>query len=218
MSKSQPQTSEFIGGNYFDKYRSRNPLHQWLMRGFLGSVRELMESVEYRSVLEVGCGPGDLASRILPPGLDYLGIDIDETEIETACGRYPRLSFQVGNAYELPVESNSFDLVIACEVLEHLEDPQRALAEIDRVTNQWVLVSVPWEPTWRILNMIRGKYWRSLGNTPGHLQHFSRRAFVAALSSRFDIVAIKTPVPWSVSLCRKQQGAETLSESYSSNV
>jgi SAM-dependent methyltransferase len=136
--------------------------------------------------------------------VDYLGIDIDETEIEIARKQHPQLSFQAGSAYELPVESNSFDLVIACEVLEHLEDPAKALAEIDRVANRWVLVSVPWEPTWRILNVIRGKYWRSFGNTPGHVQHFSRRDFVALLSSRFEIVAIKTPMPWSMALCRKR--------------
>ena len=199
-----PLSDQFIGGNYFDKYRSTNPIHQWLMRGFLGSVLELLGSIEYGSVLEVGCGPGDLATRILPPQVDYLGIDIDEAEIETARNRYPQLTFQVGSAYELPLESNSFDLVIACEVLEHLEDPAKALAEIDRGAKRWVLVSVPWEPTWRILNMLRGKYWRSFGNTPGHVQHFGRRDFVALLSSRFEIVAIKTPMPWSIALCRKR--------------
>ena len=204
MRKTPPRDAEFIGGNYFDKYRSTNPIHQWLMRGFMGSVRELLGSIEYGSVLEVGCGPGDLATRILPPHVDYLGIDIDETEIEIARKQHPQLSFQAGSAYELPVESNSFDLVIACEVLEHLEDPVRALAEIDRVAIRWVLVSVPWEPTWRILNMLRGKYWRSFGNTPGHVKHFGRRDFVALLSSRFEIVAIKTPMPWSIALCRKR--------------
>ena len=180
------------------------------MRGFLGSVRDLMGSIEYRTVLEVGCGPGDLASRILSPGVDYLGIDIDEAEIETARERYPHLSFQMGNAYELPVASNSFDLVIACEVLEHLEDPQRALAEIDRVAKSSVLVSVPWEPTWRILNVLRGKYWRSLGNTPGHVQHFSRRAIARMLATRWEIVASRKPLPWSISLCRKQYETERL--------
>ena len=204
MRKTPPRDAEFIGGNYFDKYRSTNPIHQWLMRGFLGSVLELLGSIEYGSVLEVGCGPGDLATRILPPQVDYLGIDIDEAEIETARNRYPQLTFQVGSAYELPLESNSFDLVIACEVLEHLEDPAKALAEIDRGAKRWVLVSVPWEPTWRILNMLRGKYWRSFGNTPGHVQHFGRRDFVALLSSRFEIVALKTPMPWSMALCRKR--------------
>lgn len=204
MRKTPPRDAEFIGGNYFDKYRSTNPIHQWLMRGFIGSVRKLLGNIEYGSVLEVGCGPGDLATRILPPQVDYLGIDVDEMEIEIARKRYPHLSFQAGSAYKLPVESNSFDLVIACEVLEHLEDPAKALAAIDQVAKRWVLVSVPWEPTWRILNILRGKYWRSFGNTPGHVQHFSRRDFVALLSSRFEIVAIRTPVPWSMALCGKR--------------
>jgi len=93
----------------------------------------MLAQIEFESVLEVGCGPGDLASNILPP------------------------------------KSQSYDLTIACEVLEHLEDPGQALTEIDRVTKQSVLISVPQEPMWRILNMARGKYWSDLGNTPGHV-------------------------------------------------
>jgi ubiquinone/menaquinone biosynthesis C-methylase UbiE len=209
MRKTPPRDAEFIGGNYFDKYRSTNPIHQWLMRGFLGSVRELLGSIEYGSVLEVGCGPGDLATRILPPQVDYLGIDVDEMEIETARNRYPQLSFQVGSANALPVESNSFDLVIACEVLEHLEDPARALAEIDRVAKQWVLVSVPWEPTWRILNVIRGKYWRSFGNTPGHVQHFSRAEIRRQIVNRFVIVNELDPLPWTIIVASKRSSQKT---------
>ena len=205
MRKTPPRDAEFIGGNYFDKYRSTNPIHQWLMRGFLGSVRELLGSIEYGSVLEVGCGPGDLATRILPPQVDYLGIDIDETEIEIARKQHPHLSFQAGSAYELPVESNAYDLVVACEVLEHLEDPAKALAEIDRVSKRWVLASVPWEPPWRMLNMLRGKYWSSFGNTPGHVQHFSRKSFLGLLSTRFEVIAFQAPLPWSMALCQKNE-------------
>ena len=169
----------------------------------------MLGSIEYGSVLEVGCGPGDLATRILPPQVDYLGIDVDEMEIETARNRYPQLSFQVGSANALPVESNSFDLVIACEVLEHLEDPARALAEIDRVAKQWVLVSVPWEPTWRILNVIRGKYWRSFGNTPGHVQHFSRAEIRRQIVNRFVIVNELDPLPWTIIVASKRSSQKT---------
>ena len=38
---------------------------------------------------------------------------------------------------------------------------------------------VPREPVWRVLNVARGRYVRWLGNPPGHIQHFSRAAFLA---------------------------------------
>lgn len=199
-STSKQTATPFVGGNHFDKYRSKNPIHLMLMQGFLTSARNLLGKIEYSSILEIGCGPGDLAAAIVPSTATYLGIDIDSREVETARIRYPNLSFAVGSAYELPVESKSIDLVIACEVLEHLEDPVKALAEIDRVAKEWVLVSVPREPLWRILNMMRGKYWRSMGNTPGHIQHFSRRAINQLVESRLKIVKISSPFPWTIVL------------------
>ena len=55
-----------------------------------------------------------------------------------------------------------------------------SLAEIRRVTTSHALLSVPREPIWRMLNFLRGKYWSSGGNTPGHLQHWSRRGLFDA--------------------------------------
>jgi len=61
---------------------------------------------------------------------------------------------------------------------------------------------VPREPIWRILNMARGKYWRALGNTPGHLQHWSRSGILGLLAEHFEIVEVRTPLPWTMVLCR----------------
>lgn len=194
----------FVGGNYFDKYRSRNPIHRMLMRGFLSSAKALLSHAEFDSVLEVGCGPGDLAARVLSPTCDYLGIDIDASQIELAQQRYPHFAFARGSAYELPVESESRDLVIACEVLEHLDAPEKALAEIARVAKRWVLISVPWEPAWRILNVARGKYWTRFGNTPGHLQHFSRGAISSLIETQVELSQLRRPFPWTMFLGKRK--------------
>ena len=199
-----PYSKPFIGGNVFDKYRSKNPIHRWLMRRFLTSLRTMLSQIEFKSVLEVGCGPGDLASNIVPPSADYLGIDIDAAQIDLARSRYPQLKFEKGDAYTLPVEEKSYDLVIACEVLEHLEDPGQALTEIDRVTKQWVLISVPQEPMWRILNIARGKYLSDFGNTPGHIQHFIPRELAQLVAFQFHVYVIKSVAPWTVLLARKK--------------
>src|SRR6266545_1005603 len=169
----------FVAGNHFDKYRSRNPIHRALVSGFLRAARELVTQAAPATVLEVGCGSGDLAARLFradgPPSVAYTEIDISPEEVARARARYPVGKFQVASAYDLPLPDRAFDLVVVCEVLEHLDRPADCLREVERVCAAHVLVSVPWEPVWRILNLVRGQYWRRLGNTPGHVQHFSRR-------------------------------------------
>jgi len=63
-------------------------------------------------------------------------------------------------------------------------------------------VSVPREPLWRVLNLCRLRYLGAAGNTPGHLNHWSRPAFLAFLRSRFEVIAVRNPVPWTMALCR----------------
>src|ERR1019366_1064258 len=92
------------------------------------------------------------------------------------------LEFRAMNAEQLDFAGDEFELVAATEVLEHVPDPERVLAEMARVARGHLLVSVPHEPLWRVLNVARGAYLRELGNTPGHLNHWSRRAFVGMLS------------------------------------
>ena len=52
------------------------------------------------------------------------------------------------------------------------------------------------------MNLARGAYVRELGNTPGHLNHWSRRAFVALLSRHGDVQAVRSPFPWTMLLVR----------------
>ena len=194
----------FVAGNHFDKYRTRNPLYRSLMRGFLHAAGDLVRLAAPQRALEVGCGPGDLArSLFLDRGCEYVGVDISPEQIDRARKSHPSLQFQTASVYELPFEGNSFDLVVACEVLEHLERPAVALAEIERVGGGHVLVSVPWEPVWCLLNLARGAYVSRWGNTPGHVQRFSRRAIRRLVGRQFELVAQRRPFPWTMLLARK---------------
>ena len=76
------------------------------------------------------------------------------------------------------------------------------LARIAELAQPWALLSVPREPVWRALNLARGAYVRDLGNTPGHLNHFSKSAFERFLSTRFELVEVRSPLPWTMALCR----------------
>lgn len=201
--------AEIVVGNHFDKYRSSNPIHRYLIKQFVASARALLKTIEYKKVIEVGCGPGDLAASLFgeKPSIEYLGVDISQSQIDLAGGRYPGLQFRQGSAYELPV-TDTYELCIACEVLEHLETPKLAIDELARVAGANVLISVPWEPTWRILNFCRGKYMGSLGNTPGHLQHFSRKSIRRLVERKFNIIAESRPFPWTMLLVSQPTSRE----------
>jgi len=76
------------------------------------------------------------------------------------------------------------------QVFEHLERPAAALSEMARVARRYVLVSVPREPLWRAANVAAGRYLRELGNTPGHIQHFSRRGIATLVGTTADVAQV----------------------------
>jgi ubiquinone/menaquinone biosynthesis C-methylase UbiE len=191
-----------IVGNVYDKYNSHNPMTRLLMRGFLNSILELYNFIEPASVLEVGCGEGALANYLLehsttrPQCFEASDLSLDVISAESD----PLIKFRESSIYELPYSENSFDLVVCSEVLEHLENPQSGLVEIARVAKKGVLLSTPWEPVWRTLNLIRGKYIKEFGNTPGHIQHFSRQRLINLAQAHLKIAKKRTPLPWIILL------------------
>jgi ubiquinone/menaquinone biosynthesis C-methylase UbiE len=108
----------------------------------------------------------------------------------------------VKSVYDIERPQDAADLIVCCEVLEHVDAPERALEAIARVAERDVILSVPREPLWRVLNMARGKYISQLGNTPGHLNHWSSRGFVEMAQRYFDVIAVRKPVPWTMLHCR----------------
>jgi ubiquinone/menaquinone biosynthesis C-methylase UbiE len=198
-------------GNTFDKYGSTNPVVRRLMAGFERTLDELFESAAPRSVLDVGCGEGVLSAQWatrLGSGR-VVGVDLEDPKLEAEWALRGRanLEFGVMRAEELRFADDEFDLVAATEVLEHVPDPEVVLAEMARVSRGHLLVSVPHEPLWRALNVARGAYVRELGNTPGHLNHWTRRSFVALLSRFGEVVQIRSPFPWTMLLVRVGSGA-----------
>ena len=195
-----------VTGNTYDKYGSANPLVRRMMGGFQRAVDELVERADPSSLLDVGCGEGVLVQRLahhLGPRR-VVGVDLQEDSIQAGWARHaaPNLEYRATPAESLPFAEGEFDLVSAIEVLEHVPDPRRTLAEMARCAQRWLLVSVPREPMWRALNVARGAYLSRLGNTPGHLNHWSRRAFISLLSGHGEIVEVRSPFPWTMLLVR----------------
>jgi 2-polyprenyl-3-methyl-5-hydroxy-6-metoxy-1,4-benzoquinol methylase len=193
-----------VTGNTYDKYGSQNPVVRRLMSGFRRALDELFEAAAPRSLLDVGCGEGVLVQSWAQQLGDarVVGIDLEEDSIQAGWAEHtaPNLEYRVMEAANLPFADGEFDLATAIEVLEHVPDPAHTLAEMARCAERHLLVSVPREPLWRMLNMARGAYLRDLGNTPGHLNHWSRRSFVELLSRHGEVVEVRSPFPWTMLL------------------
>jgi 2-polyprenyl-3-methyl-5-hydroxy-6-metoxy-1,4-benzoquinol methylase len=194
------------GGNVYDKYGTRNPVERRLVGAFLDDVRELAAQTGAGQAHEVGCGEGELSLMLAREGLRMRGSDVSAEVIEEARRRAAAaeldVSYRAAPIDALAPPDDAAELVVCCEVLEHLDDPERALDTLAGLARPWLLVSVPREPLWRVLNLARFKYVGELGNTPGHLGHWSRRAFLDLLRSKTEVVDVRSPVPWTMALCR----------------
>jgi 2-polyprenyl-3-methyl-5-hydroxy-6-metoxy-1,4-benzoquinol methylase len=195
-----------VTGNTYDKYGSTNPVVRRLMAGFERTLDDLFTRADPQSLLDVGCGEGVLVERWARRLGDrpVVGIDLDDPVLHAQWQQRtaPNLEYRVMKAENLPFADGEFDVATAIEVLEHVPDPEHTVAEMARVAKRWLLVSVPREPLWRGLNMARGAYLRDLGNTPGHLNHWSKRSFVALLGRHGEVVEARSPFPWTMLLVR----------------
>lgn len=203
-------TAAVEAGNFYDKYATRNPIERRMVAGFLAAVAELAERSGAHEAHEVGCGEGELAMMLARRGISMRGSDLS-AEVVAEAGRRAaaaglEIPFRAAGVEQLEAERDAAELVVCCEVLEHVADPAAAIGVLAGLARPWLLASVPREPLWRALNLARGKYLGGLGNTPGHLNHFSRRGFRDLLASEFELVETRSPLPWSMALCRVRGG------------
>lgn len=186
------------------KFTTRNPLARYLLQMFDNTIVEMVRFVPAREILEIGCGEGHITQLLLKnTDAKILATDISKSMIDLTRKTLndERISYQVGQLETFKCE-NRPDLVVCCEVLEHLPDPVSGLRSLRSFEANWYLLSVPREPIWRAMNMARGAYLSDYGNSPGHLQQWSKHSFVRLVSQFLEVVQIKSPLPWTVLLCR----------------
>jgi 2-polyprenyl-3-methyl-5-hydroxy-6-metoxy-1,4-benzoquinol methylase len=201
------------------KHESRNPIQRLVIARFHRRVVEVVQRLQPRTVLEVGCGEGYVLQALVRAGVraELHGVDLDPTAVREARARLGRhASVEVADARRLAAQDGPlgsggrqgpprrFDLVLMLEVLEHLPDPAGMLPVLEALASPHVLLSVPHEPWFSGLNVLRGRHLRGLGNHPEHLQRFSRAAFVEFVASRFDIIAVPRCFPWTMVLGRRR--------------
>ena len=174
-----------------------------LIDGFFARLREVVEPLGAESVLDAGCGEGETLARLG----DVLGerasaIDIHDECVAYTRQRLPHVDVSKTSVCELPYPDRAFDLVLCIEVMEHLDRPAEALRELCRVSARDLVVSVPYEPYFRLGSLLRGKYVRGLGNHPEHVNHWNRRTLPAFLRAQVDVTEVAVAFPWLIAHCR----------------
>ncbi len=181
-----------------EKYSDSNPVVSFLIRRFFERVRGAVAGLAARTVLDAGCGEGEIhRRRVFDPGVAVFSVDLAPSLPEGIAGRAVR-----GSVLALPFSDQSFDAALCLEVLEHLADPAAAVRELGRVTRGALVLSVPYEPYFRAGNFLRGKYWRGLGNYPEHVQHWNLRTFRSFLAPLVGGAEVEEAFPWIIARCR----------------
>jgi SAM-dependent methyltransferase len=198
MSIDRPPNS----ANYA-KFQTRNPVVRRLIDRFYARVAAEVEPLAPGAALDAGCGEGESIVRLghLLPGR-IAAVDLSEEAVAFTARRIPRAETAVASLYELPFADDAFDLVLCLEVLEHLDDPEAAVAELARVCSAKLVFSVPHEPWFRLGSLARGKHLRALGDHPEHVNHFDRARLRQLLDRRLEVTAIRGSFPWLIACCR----------------
>lgn len=198
-------------GNTVDKEKVRG-LERWLVHRFNQRALALVASVSPERGLDVGCGGGWVTSlaSAASPDCKWIGIDRENAKLRAEWEERegPNLMFSAAEVYALPYPTGHFDVVTIFEVLEHLRHPGAAIAECLRVSRRWLVASVPREPIWRLGNIAKRRYLKELGNTPGHVNHWSQRGFERLMVWHATVDCVESAAPWTVVRARKLDAVE----------
>lgn len=199
----------FAGVVHAEKYQSGNFIADHLVNRFMKAILARVQQAGSQEVHEIGCGEGHILGMLARNGFKVRGCDVATRSLDVARAESIRhgldIPLAVKSVYDLDPAVDAADTVLCCEVLEHLIEPEKALERLTAVARKDLILSVPREPLWHILNLARGKYWSAMGNTPGHYQHWTRQGFLDFVATRADIVSVECPTPWTLIHCRPKQ-------------
>ena len=200
--EAKPEEEDFSG-----KYENTGFVARYMVDNYFKSVKVLLSKIDTNKILkahEIGVGEGRSTMRLKQMVPNLSASEFVEKLVKIAKQNNKDIPVFQESVYELSYEAESIDMVFLLEVLEHLDYPEIALKEMKRISKKYLILGVPNEPLWRILNFCRLKYVKEFGNTPGHLNHWSKRTLIAFVEQHFGkVVAVESPLPWTIVLAEK---------------
>jgi SAM-dependent methyltransferase len=179
------------------KYLATNPVVQRLIARWLGELAGLVAANVPTStpLLDAGAGAGFSLERFVGDR-PVLAVDLHLEKVAQVPERVATAQPLVSDVTRLPLPDGSVGWATSIEVLEHLPHPELLVAELARVCRDGAIVSVPWEPWFKLGNLARGKNVRRLGNDPEHIGAFGPGSLTRLLRRSFDDVTIHRRLPW----------------------
>lgn len=189
----------------YRKHTSSSKLQRQLLDNFNKTLVKEIKQLKPQSILDVGCGEGFTLEKLRKEriGKKLVGVDFLDRAIKIGKEIHPKIELKKGSIYDLKFKDNTFDLVICSEVLEHLDDPEKGLEEIARVTKKYAVLSVPNEPFFMMGNFLRGKNWSRWGNDIEHINHWTFWQFKQFVGTKLNVVKTKHPLPWTLVVAEK---------------
>ena len=187
-----------------EKYHDTNPVVRFLLNRFFSRIRDAVSEAAPVTVLDAGCGEGELMRRgVLSSGLRVTSMDLRPEALALFRSHTAQRDLVCASVVALPFADRSMDTVLCLEVLEHLERPELALAELARVARRSVILSVPHEPYFQAGNLVRGKHLYGWGNHPEHVQHWNPATFHTLLKPVFGQIQMIEAFPWIIANCAR---------------
>jgi SAM-dependent methyltransferase len=181
------------------KYENSNPIHLYVLSRFFDTVSVEIDAICPETTLEFGCGEGYFIAQLLERGLSlgrYVGIDLRFDAIDQASSLLPAADFRQVDLFDWPPQGQTFDLVIAAEVLEHLPEPEHYMERLIAVAERYLLLTVPHEPWFRLANLARGRDVSRFGNHPEHVNHWNPDSFKKFVSRFATVRKVITSFPF----------------------
>lgn len=193
------------------KYHTKNPLYAFVNNKFIKDFVNIAKITNPLSILDVGCGEGFVTkhlSKTLTKSF-ITGIDFNKEAIKYAKNNSSNYNVKYldGNLFKLKI-NQTFDLVTCSEVLEHLINYEHALEILIKLSNKYLLLSVPNEPWFRLANILRLKYLNSFGNTPGHVNNWRKKDLINLCNKYGKITKVKSSSFWNIILLEKTKRAQ----------
>lgn len=180
------------------KYENKNSIHQYILRKFLKHIEQAVSDANAIEILEIGCADGYVIKYLTEhnPRIRVRGVDLNREALRRAQEMNPNAHFEYGDALTIRVPDKQFDTLMALELLEHIQDFEAALQNLQKINARYFLLSVPHEPFFRMLNFLRGRHWHRLGNHPGHINTWGKDEFKRIISPYFTIEKDLSSFPW----------------------
>lgn len=175
------EEESYFGGEGDSGYSQYESQETEYLATFREDVRRIAEFVPQGRILEVGCGYGYFLKCALDAGYDAYGIDLSPAAVERAAQLYPGRVFQ-GLLEEAPeIEGQTFDVIFASHLIEHITDPAAFLRTAARFLRPGGLVVMVTPNIKSLLARVSGRRWVSF-KIPEHVSYYDPETITDLLS------------------------------------